>query len=68
MRRRPLRRNAGFLRKAHQRRLMRDDELQHAGQEARLPRRLADRLRLDAGDRQETRQELRIGGDEAERV
>ena len=51
-----LRRDAGLLGEAHQGRLMRQDELQHAGKKARLPRRLPDRLRLDAGYRQETRQ------------
>ena len=53
-----LRRDAGFLGEAQQGRLVRGDELQHAGEEAGFPRRLPDRLRLDAGDGQETRQKF----------
>ena len=37
------------------------------GHEARLARGVPDRMRLDAGDRQEARQQRRIAGDEAER-
>jgi hypothetical protein len=53
--------------KSDQRRLMRDDELQHAGEEPWLSRCLTDRLWVDAGDRKETRKQGWVGGDETER-
>jgi hypothetical protein len=45
---------------------MREDELQNARQKARLPSCMADRVRLDAGYGQETRQEIRVGRDKSE--
>ena len=54
--------------KAQQRRLVGEDELQHAGEETRLHGGAADLMGLDAGDGKKTRQKLWIGGDEAERL
>src|SRR5690606_21546413 len=47
-------------------RLMGEDEFKYAGEEARLGGRAPDLVRLYTGKRQETRQEIGIGCDEAE--
>ena len=62
------RRRAGFFGEAQERRFVRQDELQHAGQESWFARGFPYRVRLYAGNGQEARQKFGIGGNEAERV
>ena len=56
--------NTSLLAKPQQRRFMRKNELQYAGQKTRFARSRPNGLRFDAGEGQETRQKLRIGGNE----
>src|SRR5690606_31926967 len=59
--------NAGRRAEGRERRLVRQDEMQHAGEKARLARRLPDLRRLDAGDADEAPQQLLVAGDEGKR-